>query len=33
MWYQMEDDERYPGMYIDDEEWEREMGRTTKSSS
>jgi hypothetical protein len=29
----MEDDERYPGMYIDDEEWEREMGRTTKSSS
>jgi len=23
----MEDDERYPGMYIDDEEWEREMGR------
>ena len=23
----MEDDERNPGMYIDDEEWEREMGR------
>jgi len=23
----MKDDERYPGMYIDDEEWEREMGR------
>ena len=23
----MKDDERNPGMYIDDEEWEREMGR------
>ena len=23
----MEDDERNPGMYIDDEEWEKEMGR------
>jgi len=27
----MEDDERNPGMYIDDEEWEREMGRMEES--
>jgi len=27
----MEDDERNPGMFIDDEEWEREMGRMEES--
>ena len=29
----MEDDERNPGMYIDDEEWEREMGRMEENKN